>query len=66
VTLPPIRVIKSCDVVQGLEAIHEWKVDSTGKAQFLVPWDRLLEEEEWTWEPLTNLTRFGGKETVRE
>jgi hypothetical protein len=65
-TPPPIRVTKSGDVVQGLEAIHEWKVDSNGKAQFRVQWEGQPEEEEWTWEPLRNLTRFGGKETIRE
>jgi hypothetical protein len=65
-TPPPIRVTKSGDVEQGLEAIREWKVDSNGKAQFRIQWEGQPEEEEWTWEPLTNLTRFGGKDTVRE
>jgi hypothetical protein len=62
---PPIRVTKSGDAEYGLEAIHEWRVDDNGRAQFRVQWEGQLEEE-WTWEPLTNLTRFGGKETVRE
>jgi hypothetical protein len=49
-----------------LEAIREWSADDNGKALFRVQWEGQPEEGEWTWEPLTNLTRFGGKETVRE
>jgi hypothetical protein len=63
-TPPPIRVTKSGDAEYGVEAIREWKVEE-GKAQFRVQWEG-QSEEECTWEPLTNLTRFGGKETVRE
>jgi hypothetical protein len=65
-TPPPIRVTKSGDAEYGLEAIREWRVDDNGKALFRVQWEGQPEEGEWTWEPLTNLTRFGGKETVRE
>jgi hypothetical protein len=61
---PPIRVTKSGDAEYGLEAIREWRVEK-GKAEFRVQWEG-QSEEECTWEPLTNLTRFGGKETVRE
>jgi hypothetical protein len=61
---PPIRVTKSGDAEYGLEAIREWRVEK-GKAEFRVQWEG-QSEEECTWEPLTNLTRFGGKERVRE
>ncbi|KAF8243140.1 hypothetical protein K440DRAFT_637757 [Wilcoxina mikolae CBS 423.85] len=65
-TPPPIRVTKSGDVVQGMQVIREWSIDDNGKVLLRVEWEGQPEEEEWTWEPLTNLTHFGGKETVRE
>ncbi|KAF8248690.1 hypothetical protein K440DRAFT_678886 [Wilcoxina mikolae CBS 423.85] len=65
-TPPPIRVTERGDVVQGMQAIRKWKIDDNGKVLLRVEWEGQPEDEEWTWELLTNLTRFGGKETVRE
>jgi hypothetical protein len=62
---PPIRVSKSGEVEQGVEAIREWRTSEDGKAQFRVQWEGESEEES-TWEPLTNLTRFGARDTVQE
>ena len=59
---PPIRVVKKSGQAEyEVERITSWKKeDGTGKALFEVKWLG-YDATENTFEPYTNITRYGGK-----
>ena len=47
-----------------MDRIANWR-EQDGTAQFEVKWTGYAEDEN-TWEPLTNITRFGGRTMFRK
>jgi hypothetical protein len=64
---PPVRVLKSGAAEYELERIVTWKYDENDddRLKLLIKWKGKPESGS-TWEPLTNLSRYGGAETLRE
>ncbi|KAA8906887.1 hypothetical protein FN846DRAFT_906757 [Sphaerosporella brunnea] len=64
---PPVRVLKSGATEYELERIVTWKYDELDddRLKLLIKW-KGQPESECTWEPSTNLSRYGGAETLQE
>jgi hypothetical protein len=62
---PPVRVTKAGQSEYEIEKILNWRENEDHKAEFKVKWLGWDAEEDNTWEPLTNITRYGGKDIFR-
>ncbi|KAA8903368.1 hypothetical protein FN846DRAFT_891137 [Sphaerosporella brunnea] len=64
---PPMRVLKSGATEYELGRIVTWKYDEhdDNRLKLLIKW-KGQSESECTWEPHTNLPRYGGAETLQE
>jgi hypothetical protein len=64
---PPVRVLKSGAAEYELERIVTWKYDENDddRLKLLIKWKGKPDSGS-TWEPPTNLSRYGGAETLRE
>jgi hypothetical protein len=64
---PPVRVLKSGAAEYELERIVAWKYDENDddRLKLLIKWKGEPESAS-TWEPPTNLSRYGGAETLKE
>jgi hypothetical protein len=64
---PPVRVLKSGAAEYELERIVTWKYEENDddRLKLLIKWKGKPESGS-TWEPPTNLSRYGGAETLRE
>jgi hypothetical protein len=65
--LPPVRVLKSGAAEYELERIVTWKYDENDddRLKLVIKWKGQPESGS-TWEPPTNLSRYGGAETLQE
>jgi hypothetical protein len=64
---PPVRVLKSGAAEYELERIVTWKYDENDddRLKLLIKWKGKPESGS-TWEPPTNLSRYGGAEMLQE
>ena len=62
---PPVRVTKVGQSEYEIERILNWRENEDHEAEFEIKWLGWDDEEANTWEPVTNITRYGGKDTFR-
>jgi hypothetical protein len=63
---PPIRIVKKTGKAEyEIEKIVSWRKEDNGKASFEVKWLG-YEATANTFEPHTNITRYGGKTMFKE